>query len=75
MDAVTPIIADKRTDSVRLFCEAIGIEFTQSDENPLDPNPALSRNAFDAFLSAKAALVDASELPLLGARPDSVWTA
>jgi hypothetical protein len=50
---------------VRLFCDAIGIEFTQSSENLSNPNPALTRKAYDAFLSAKAAVADASELPAL----------
>jgi hypothetical protein len=65
MDAVTAIIADKQTDAVRQFCDAIGIEFTQSSKNLPNPNPALSRSAYDAFLSAKAAVADASELPAL----------
>jgi hypothetical protein len=65
MEAVTTIIADKGTDAVRLFCNAIGIECAQTAENLPNPNPALSRKAYDAFLSAKAAVVDPSELPAL----------
>jgi hypothetical protein len=65
MEAVTAIILDKGTDAVRLFCDAIGIKFAQTAENPPNPNPALSRKAYDAFLSAKAAVVDPSELPTL----------
>lgn len=65
MDAITPIIADKGTDAVRLFCGAIGVEFPGNSENLSNPNPALSRSAYDAFLSAKAAVADTSELPAL----------
>jgi hypothetical protein len=64
-EAVTTITADKGKDAVRLFCDAIGIERAQTAENLPNPNPALSRKGYDAFLSAKAAVVDASELPTL----------
>ena len=68
MEAVTAIIADKGADAVRLFFDAIGIECPQTAENLPNPNPALSRRAYDAFLSAKAAVVDVSELPALVSR-------
>jgi hypothetical protein len=45
--------------------DAIGIKFGRTAENLPNPNPALSRKAYDAFLCAKAAVVDPSELPAL----------
>jgi hypothetical protein len=64
-EAIVPIIYDKRTDALGQFCKAMGIPFTQTDELLPNPNPALSRSAYDAFLSAKAAVSDAAELPVL----------
>jgi hypothetical protein len=63
--AITPVIYDKRTDSVRLFCDAIGVQIPATYEPMANPNPALTRSAYDAFLSAKASVFDLSKLPAL----------
>ena len=63
--AITPVIYDKRTDSVRLFCDAIGVQIPATYESMANPNPALSRSAYDAFLSAKASVSELSKLPVL----------
>jgi hypothetical protein len=65
IEAVTAIVADKGTDSVRLFCDAIGVKGAQTSKNLPNPNPALSRRAYEAFLSAKAAVPDPTKLPAL----------
>jgi hypothetical protein len=64
-EAITPIVYDKHTDVVRQFCDATGIGFTHTVETLPNPNPALSRRAYNAFLSAKADVSDTSELPKL----------
>ncbi len=61
--AITPVIYDKRTDSVRLFCDAIGVQIPATYEPMANPNPALTRSAYDAFLSAKASVSELSKLP------------
>jgi len=63
--AITPIIYDKRTDSVRLFCDAIGVQVPATYEPMANPNPALTRSAYDVFLSAKASVSELSKLPPL----------
>lgn len=63
--AITPVIYDKRADAVRLFCGAIGVQIPATYETMANPNPALTRTAYDAFLSAKALVSEASELPAL----------
>jgi hypothetical protein len=63
--AITPVIYDKRTDSVRLFCDAIGVQIPATYEPMANPNPALTRSAYDAFLSAKASVSELSKLPAL----------
>jgi hypothetical protein len=63
--AITPVIYDKRTDSVRLFCDAIGVQIPATYEPMANLNPALTRSAYDAFLSAKASISELSKLPAL----------
>jgi len=62
-DMMTPVIYDKPADAVRLFCEAIGVAVPETYRLAVNPNRALTRSAFDAFLSAKASVSDAHELP------------
>jgi hypothetical protein len=66
--AITPVIYDKRTDSVRAFCDAIGVQIPATYEPMANPNPALSHSAYDAFLSAKASVSELSKLPALVTR-------
>ncbi len=49
---MTPVIYDKRDDAVRQFCEAIGVNVPATYRPALNPNRALTRSAYDAFLSA-----------------------
>jgi hypothetical protein len=67
IEAITTIVADKRVDAVRQFCDAIGIEYTPSYRHLPNPNPALNRNAYEAFMRAKA-VTETSELPALVSR-------
>ena len=64
-EAITPVIYDKRTDAVRVFCDMIGIQIPATYKTMANPNPALSRTAYDAFLSAKASVARLSDLPPL----------
>ena len=64
-EAITPIVYDKRVDVVRLFCDAIGVKIPPTYETMANSNKALTRSAYDAFLSAKASVSDLSELPPL----------
>ena len=63
--AITPVVYDKRADTVRLFCDAIGVQIPATYKTMANSNPALTRTAYDAFLSAKASVSDLSELPAL----------
>ena len=63
--AITPVIYNKRTDSVRVFCDAIGVQIPATYEPMANPNRALTRSAYDAFLSAKASVSELSKLPAL----------
>lgn len=64
-DGITPIVYDKRTDAVRLFCEAVGVAVPEGYTMSRNPNPALSQRAYDAFRSAKTEVSSSAELPLL----------
>jgi hypothetical protein len=59
--SVVPIVYEKRTDAVRSFCDAIGVAYTAKPRP--NPNPALSGAGYEAFLRAKAAVVDDDDLP------------
>jgi hypothetical protein len=65
MQAITPIIYDKRIDAVQLFCDAIGVTIPATYEIGSNPNRALTTSAYREFLSAKAAVSDSAELPAL----------
>jgi hypothetical protein len=67
-DNITPVIYDKRSDAVPLFCRAIGVPVPATYRAAPNPNPALTRSAYEAFLSAKAAVADPCDLPELVTR-------
>ena len=60
--AITPVIYEKGVDSVQLFCHAIGVAIPSTYQRTINPNPALSKSAYDAFVGAKSA-ISISELP------------
>lgn len=61
-DAITPLIYEKGVDSVRLFCHAIGVAVPSTYQRTINPNPALSKSAYEAFVVAKSR-ISVSELP------------
>jgi hypothetical protein len=63
--AITPIIYKKGGgDSVRLFCDAIGVAVPTTYQFVANSNPALSKSAYDAFLAAKSS-VPLADLPVI----------
>ncbi|MBK5928006.1 hypothetical protein [Rhodobaculum claviforme] len=61
--SVVPVIYDKTVDVVAAFCAATGLEPPREAAPAGNPNPALSRAGYAAFLSAKRAVRDLDELP------------
>lgn len=61
--SVVPLIYDKSSDAVAAFCAAIGLPPPKGGRPTENPNPALSRAGFEAFLAAKQAVRDPADLP------------